>query len=142
MAIKGKIIIDGTSGNELKRVFDKLKTLKSDGRYRIFILDTKLLRSTSQNRYYWFGIGIISEHTGISTEDLHELLKHKFNLKTSQLGNELIEYGSSTKLLNTLEMTQYIDKIRQWSQDTLNCYIPSPNEMTDESIIELINRGI
>lgn len=143
MAIKGKIVINGTSGQELKRVFDKIKTLKpEDGRYRVFILDAKLLRSSNQNRYYWFCLGIIANHTGIDSAELHELLKHKFNLQTTQLGNELIEYGGSTKLLNTAEMTNYIDKIRQWSQDTLQCRIPEAGEMSDEDIVELINKNI
>ncbi len=142
MAIKAKIIIDGTGAHELKKVFDRIKTLKPDGRYRVFVLDAKLLRSSSQNRYYWFCLGVIADHTGIASEELHELLKHKFNLQTSQLGNEVIEYGGSTKLLQTNEMTEYIDKVRQWSQDSLNCYVPAANEMSDESIVELINKGI
>ena len=142
MAIKAKIVIEGTSGAELKKVFDKIKTLKPDGRYRVFILDAKLLRSTKQNRYYWFCLGVMAEHTGIDSEDIHELCKKMFNIKTVFVGGEMFEFSGSTKSINTVEMTKYIDKIRLWAQDNLKCHIPSPNEMSDESIVELINQNI
>lgn len=142
MAIKVKIVIEGTGGVELKKVFDKIKTLKPDGRYRVFVLDAKLLRSSKINRYYWFCLGVISDHTGIDSEDIHELCKKMFNLQTIILGNEMIEISGSTKLLKNDKMARYIDKIRQWSLDNLNCRIPEANEMSDEDIIELINKNI
>lgn len=73
----------------------------------------KKTRSNQQNRYYW-GVVLptISEATGHTVDELHEIFKGMFlprqfiNFK----GKE-IELNGSTAKSNSKEMTEYIDKI-------------------------------
>ncbi|MCH7517282.1 MAG: hypothetical protein IIB08_09255 [Bacteroidetes bacterium] len=143
MAIKIKHII--TSIPDVFILAEKLANLcakNTDQQYRVFVLDHKKLRSIQQNRYYWSCVvGELSQLTGYVPEEMHEILKHKFNLQTALIGSEYIEFGGSTAILNTKHFTEYIEQIRIWAATELNCHIPDPGELTDEAIIEMINEN-
>ena len=141
MAIKLKHVLKGTDAKSLHELFLQLRTLPEGETHRVYVLDMRRQRSLSQNRYMWFCYGVISDHTGIAAEDLHELCKHQFNMKTSMLGGEMYEFGGSTKLFSTQDMTTYLERIKAWALDSLGCYIPAPNEVPEETILELLNQG-
>ncbi len=142
MAIKLKLLLKDISKESFTKLFDLLKTLK-DEPHRVYVLDRKKLRSSSQNRYYWGVIlDSLAQHTGIEVHEMHELCKHKFNLKTNHIDGVVYEWGGSTKLLNTKMMTDYIEQIRTWANVELDLNIPEANELSDETILELMNQGI
>jgi len=64
------IEVIGGESNELK---EKIKSLK-DGKYWIEIKNKKPSRSSQQNRYYW-GVVLqaMSETTGYSVDEMHQL---------------------------------------------------------------------
>jgi len=98
----------------------------------MFVIVAKLpkKRSVSQNRYYWgVVLTMLSEHTGYTKDQMHEICKMKFNLKTKALKGEIYEFGGPTKELDTKEMTDYIESIREWSMEVLQCRIPQPDEI-------------
>jgi len=85
-----------------------------EGEKLIFTLERyKKTRSGQQNRYY-HGVVLahIAEHTGNSTEELHEIFKRMFLPREfiTYKGKE-IQIPGSTARLNTLQFTEYIDKI-------------------------------
>ncbi len=123
-------------------VCKSLKALSGEMDIRVFVLNRKPVRSYSQNRYYW-GVVLrhLEEHTGIDKEDLHELMKHRFNLRTLDIGGKIYEFGGSTKGLDKKGFSEYIEKIRLWAEQEMGCRIPAPNEMDEEQILELINMG-
>jgi len=87
-------------------------------------------RSSNQNRYYWgVVIQIISDETGYSRDEMHEILRSKFLREEAEIGNDKIGYSRSTTSLKTNEFEDYMSQIRQWSSVELNCYIPEPNEV-------------
>lgn len=94
------------------------------------------LRSNQQSRYY-FGVvvDILSNHTGFTPEEMHEILKHKFlrDWKKIKTVNGVFEYvyTKSTTILSTAEFENYLAKIREWAAIELNCQIPEPNEELD-----------
>lgn len=96
----------------------------------VFELSISKKRSKKQNRVYWMYVNTLSECTGFSSEEMHEVLKFKF-LK-SELVNvntgEILEFVKSTTELSTSEFTEFIDKIRLWSIEKLNVNLPLPNE--------------
>ena len=143
MGIKAKIVLENLSLDEITRLFEKLRTLDQDKRYRIFVLDAKKLRSSSQNRYYWgIVLDTLAQHTGIDALEMHELCKHKFNLKTQYFDGVNYEWGGSTKILDTKTMSEYIEKVRIWAGTELGCHIPEAGQLPDENILELINQGL
>jgi len=90
-------------------------------------------RSDRQNRYY-FGVPIklISEHTGYSDDEVHELLKSLFLKRQVEIkvkdGMERHTIVGSTSSLNTSQFEEYLAKVRQWASEELNVYVPDPNE--------------
>jgi len=84
-------------------------------------------RTPAQNDYYWWILQYIEEETGNDKNNLHQLFKDMFLAEeVIVLDHESKSYVSTTKL-NTKEMTDYIEKIRQHMNDW-GLYIPEANE--------------
>ncbi len=125
---QGKLILDQPS-----RYLVRLSQLEGK-RIELVIRKEKSQRSLNQNSYMWGVVyEIISQHTGYTPEEVHEIMKFKF-LKTEKAG---MEYVRSTASLNTAEMGIYLENIRRWAAVELGCFIPLPNEI-DYS--EVVNR--
>lgn len=108
-----------------------------DGDYFLTVKPAKEheIRSNNQNRYMWGVVyKLVSEHTGFTVDEVHELMKLKFNnkvftLKQNGVGLETFKVGQSTTGLKTNEMESYLSEIRQWASIELGCYIPLPGEV-------------
>jgi len=103
---------------------EQIKAL--DGVYRVTVDVYKKDRSHAQNRLMWMWLGIISNETGTTPEDLHQILKMRF------LGTEVIsalgyvfEQPKSTTKLTAREFTNYLDKIEGLAI-SLNIRLPHP----------------
>jgi hypothetical protein len=105
-----------------------------DGDVLITITPRRAARSVDQNAWYW-GVIVehLSEHTGHTPDELHELLKAMFLPKrlavqdqNGEIQGEYVIGGSTTKL-NKLEFGDYCERIRQWASDTLGVVIPDPD---------------
>jgi len=111
----------------------------SPGEYTLYISNKKPTRTTSQNKYLWAVVyKTIADETGNSVNDIHELMKQTYGGKkevTVDLFFNVIVPKSTTDY-DTKEMTDYIESIRQWSLDFLNCRIPEANEVPDDYLIK------
>jgi len=92
-------------------------------------------RSNRQNRYYWgIALKLISEHTGYTIEETHEVLKYIFLQKHIDFEKkdgsvERASYVQSTTTLNTQEFETYLENIKRWASINLGVVIPDPNEI-------------
>lgn len=90
-------------------------------------------RSIAQNRLY-FGVycAVLSEHTGYSKEEIHEILKAKFlpkKLALADANGEIVEefiVGHTTTRLNKIQFGEYLEKIQHWAAEELGVVIPDP----------------
>lgn len=116
-----------------------VKTLEAEKEYKVYFSDTKPTRSRAQNKYLWGVVyKTIEDATGHEAEELHEIFKLKFSLRTKfDFGGEITEYPRSTKGFDTKEMTDYIDKIRRWAAER-GIHVPEANEIPDEVLITLM----
>lgn len=88
------------------------------------------IRSNQQNKYYRGVIlHLLSEHTGYTEEEIHEILKQKFLGCIVSFGRQTYNVGKSTTELDTIEMTEYMDRIRMWSAAEFGLSIPEPQEV-------------
>ena len=79
-------------------------------------------RSSPQNRYLWGVVyKLIADYTGAEPEEIHIALKMAFGKKRF-IGNVVAPV--TTKTLDTIEMTEYIEKVRRWAAEELNINIP------------------
>jgi hypothetical protein len=109
-------------------------------KYRLLCLNGRLVdlplpkaisrkRSDRQNRYYWGLMGLLEDDTGFTKDELHDMFGVMFRKKIIVIGNEECETIVSTTDYDTDEMSDYIEKIRQYQQVKLpNCYLPTPEE--------------
>jgi len=90
----------------------------------------KSQRSLNQNSYMWGVVyEILSHHLGYTTDEVHEICKFKFLRTTISNDSGAYDIGGSTTKLNTAQMEEYLDKIRQWAEVMFELRIPLPNEV-------------
>ena len=83
-------------------------------------------RTIEQNSLYWKWINIMSEETGFTKEEMHELIKYKFLKRTSINNNGVEEVKlKSTTSLTVKEFTKLMDDVLYWSNNTLNINLPT-----------------
>lgn len=123
------LLVDFSNTSDKVRLYEVLKGLKPVP-YQIELKIDRGNRSNNQNRYYWgVVIEILSEHTGFTPEEIHEVLKAKFLRYTKMLPtSEEVNLSRSTKGLDTKEFEEYMEKVRMFAIQELDVEIPLPNE--------------
>ena len=100
-----------------------LKQLK-DGTYEVVVRRKISTRSLQQNAYLWGVVyQLISDHTGMTPEEVHDFCKLKFLRK--QVG-KYTTLGSTARL-NKSDFGQYVEKIKMFAAQELSVVIPEPN---------------
>src|SRR5262245_8324140 len=124
---------------ELKMSLGTLKSLKAAIKnwrrcvVTVTIAAAHATRSLEQNRFYW-GVVLrtIAEYTGHSTDELHEYFKAHLLPKhlaicdgNGEVKGELV-VGGSTRRLDKVQFSEYVDGIRQFALEKLDLDIPGP----------------
>ena len=107
-----------------KELGAKLRDLP-EGEYVIEVKKNRAVRSLKANKYYRFVLNLMAIETGISHDDMHEAMKHKFNSKVifyPSGGTQCI--GESTSSLDVAEFAGYVNRVKQYAQDDLRINIP------------------
>lgn len=87
-------------------------------------------RSMQANKYLWGVVyETVSQCTGFTPEEVHEIFKKKFLSYRKQYKGKSYLFTKSTANLNTLEFSEYVEKIKQFSALELSCYIPEAGEI-------------
>jgi len=121
------MLLDLSREFDIKRAkdyFDKLITDQS----KIEIKKVRKTRSLDQNRYFHLCVKFFCAETGYTIKEAKTLLAREFGsfMIYETNGNKFIR---STSDLNTQEMTQYIDWIRNVAcYENLGVYVMTPDE--------------
>ncbi len=117
-------------GKFLPNYPDKLKVVLASlegEQIEVVIRKETHTRTNQQNKYMWGVVyAIISDNTGYDPEQVHDAMKIKFASK--HLENDLTITERTSKM-DTVRMTQYIDDIKRWAAEFINCYIPDAGEV-------------
>lgn len=74
-------------------------------------------RTIPQNRLYWLYLGIISEETGHSPEELHEFFKHRFlPWRITTIYNTPLQIRGTTTELSVAGFSEYMERIQQLTE--------------------------
>lgn len=104
-------------------------TRYNDKTVEVTIKEYKPKRSNQLNQYYWgVVVKIISDYTGYTKEETHELLKQTFLKKKVLIEDTWYDTTESTTKLNNKDMLEFIEQVKQWAAQTLYVYIPDPHE--------------
>ncbi len=122
--INGKLVLSNPQifKNELLRMKDR----------KVFVVvdEEKPTRSNEQNRYYWgVVLKLLSEYTGYTEDEIHEVLLDKFSIKKEvKIKDETHLIKSRSHKMKTTEFEDYLTKIRMFAQIEFEILIPLPNE--------------
>ena len=73
-------------------------------------------RSVEQNALLWKLYSLISDETGHSKDEIHDLMRWKFlGMQKKEVAGTVIEYLPSTTKLKVSEMADYITQIEAWA---------------------------
>lgn len=105
------------------------------GKYHVYVTAERI-RTVSQNEYY-FGVvlKIIAEYTGHTALELHQQFKVMFNAKGRQVKGNVLVFGGTTTVQNTIRFTQYLEDIRLWALYFLGLTIPEPTRVPEEMML-------
>ncbi len=96
------------------------------------------VRSGMANRYYW-GVVVrtLAVFTGYTKNEMHDVLKIQFLAPvTIGVGGEVMKGVPSTRKLTTIDFFEYVESIRLWAGERLQCYIPQPTSAEERQIKE------
>lgn len=101
--------------------------------WQVTVEPWKKPRTLSQNALMWKWHGevvkAVSDHTGADADDIHDFFKKKFlTPRIVEIGGEAVERYTTTTL-NTVEMSQYMDRIYAFVTSELGILLPLPEEM-------------
>lgn len=128
---RGKLIIRN------RRQFDQqIAQFKEGAEVEIEVTIRRATRSQQANAFNWsVVVHVISEHTGYTPDEVHEFLKMKFIPKklavckgNGEIAGEFV-LGGSTRKMNTLEFMDYVNDIKTWASQELDCFIPDPGDV-------------
>lgn len=82
-------------------------------------------RSAQANRYYWACVvKLISEHTGFTPDEVHEVFKKRFLSYKKKVKGKVYEFTRSTTELKISEFQNYIEQVKEYATRELDVLFP------------------
>lgn len=99
--------------------------------YEVVVRRLHANRSQQANRYYWgVVVGLLSDHTGFTPDEMHDWLKMRFIPKklavcdsNGEIKGEFV-LGGSTRKMSIAQFGEYIEDIRRWAAQEIDVLIP------------------
>lgn len=99
-------------------------TTQMEGKSFILSVSPTKKRSLNENAYYWALLDILGNELGYMPYEVHDAMKNLFLTDYTHK----IPRVRSTSSLSTVEMEEYLQKIRVFALTELNINLPLPNE--------------
>ena len=110
--------------------------MNSCGKYRVKIERYTEPRTLNQNALMWLWFTCIEQETGTDKQDVHDYYCNRYLRRTAFIkGKETVIAGSTSKL-NTVQMTDFMNKIQADAAAELGIVLPLP---ADRFYQEFIN---
>ena len=102
----------------LDKPFDFMCSQLRNGRYKVTIERYTEPRTINQNALMWMWFTCIEQETGTDKQDVHDYYCNLFLRRTAVInGRETVIAGSTSKL-STLQMTDFLNKVKADAQMT------------------------
>jgi len=109
---------------QLQAIYKRLDELIIRGKI-VELTEVRKSRTNAQNKYLHALFGIIANELGYECEEIKDLAKFSCPMMKYQKKSKL--FFKSTSKLNTKEMSEFTDWIRNWGA-TMGVYLPSSEE--------------
>lgn len=107
--------------------------LPDDKAWVVVIEDEKMRRTDAQNRTLWNYHKHLSEYTGYSKDDIHEIITEKFcPAKERRIGGEVVMV-KRTSNLDRMEFKEMMERYHAWAATDLGINLPHPDDYGREA---------
>ncbi len=115
--------------DRIKAAADYILKMNEYEGYCVEVGPYKRNRSNRQNKTLWMWYHVISKHTGITEDDLHEEMKVRvLGVEEKTYGGKLYHIPKSTTGLTTKEMAEFMLAVQTLAA-SLNIELPNPDDM-------------
>lgn len=115
--------------------FNFMCSLLRNGEYTVKIVRKTKPRTISQNSLMWMWYKCMEEVTGQSKEDFHDYYKAKYLARDVVIANRWVKVVGSTTDLNTLQMTNYLEKVKADAAIEFGITLPLPEDTNYQAFV-------
>lgn len=115
--------------------FSLMCSLLKNGEYVVKIVRKTQPRTVSQNSLMWMWYKCMEDSTGQRKEDFHDYYKTKFLTRQVVIGRRWVTVIGSTTDLNTLQMTEYLEKVKADAATEFGIMLPLPDDRNYQAFI-------
>lgn len=136
------MIFDTSNQVQKASASEFLRSLSSDG-VLVEIKKVHPMRSISQNAYLHLILGLFAMHTGYDMEEAKQIYK-RVNRSIYYYDKKSITFIRSSADLDTKQMTDSIEKFRNYTKEHLDLYLPAPEDrkFLEEIRVQMKNNGL
>mgnify|MGYP000519859629 FL=1 len=127
MKEKGVVRID--------KPFDFMCSQLRNGRYKVTIERYTEPRTISQNALMWLWFTCIEQETGTDKQDVHDYYCNLFLRRMAVINGKETVIAGSTSRLNTLQMTDFLNKVKADAATELGISLPLPDDLYYQEFI-------
>ncbi|MFI3322603.1 MAG: hypothetical protein R3Y50_08785 [Rikenellaceae bacterium] len=120
-------VVNGKDKEVVKSYISKLPEGK---RYEVIVKLHKEKRTLPQNSLFHLWCKCIQDDTGTDSEDVKRYCKERFlGYKDVYIFGNLSHELTSTAKLNTLQFTEFLNKMQAWAASELGIVLPIPEDL-------------
>lgn len=129
------------SEGELKKLSLKaLSSLNPQKQYRVLFLEADKPRSVPQTKYYFVILNKFCKDEGQDPKEFHKQMKEKFAMSMIEINGSPYEVIGSTTTMNSKQMTDFIENVRQFILEFFNYATPDPRNIPIEEYAKYFHR--
>lgn len=121
---------------KMDKSFEYLCSLLRNGVYTVKITRRVEPRTIPQNSLMWMWYKCMEENTGTPKDDFHDYYKAKFLSRQVVIGNRWVTVVGSTTDLNTLQMTNYLNKVQADAATEFGIILPLPADRHYQAFVD------
>ena len=127
----GRVSLD----TDLDYLFSTLK----NGSYSLILKRVSEKRTINQNDLMWMWFKCIENSTGTDKNDIYMYYCKKFLCKVIRVGEKVEKVYETSSMLNTTQMTDFLNKIQADAASELCIMLPIPDDRYFESFYQQYN---
>lgn len=124
----GKVIMD--------KPFDFLCSTLRNGEYTLSIKRHTKPRTLNQNSLFWLWLTCLEQETGTDKQDWHDYYCNKFLRRVAYVKDQQITIAGGTSGLNTLQMTDFMNKVQADAASEWGITLPLPQDRYYQQFID------
>lgn len=130
------ILVKENGEVKLEKSFDFMCSQLRNGRYKVTIERYTEPRTISQNALMWLWFTCIEQETGTDKLDVHDYYCNLFLRRTAVINGKETVIAGSTSRLNTLQMTDFLNKVKADAATELGISLPLPDDLYYQEFID------